>query len=108
MVIGERSFVLNRKNEVLCFVGVAKFRFRERGSFVLNRNWRFEVRSIPGRRAGSTDVGALERPRVRFEIFTDSSSSCGVQNAKRCVCTSLELGEGHRSQTRCCDGNRKA
>jgi hypothetical protein len=40
VVIGDRSFVLNRKYEVLCFVGVAKFCFREWGSFVLNRNWR--------------------------------------------------------------------
>src|SRR5580704_17689706 len=31
---------MNRKTEVLCFVGVAKFCFREWGSFVLNRNWR--------------------------------------------------------------------
>jgi hypothetical protein len=87
VVIGGRPFVLNRKNEVLCFVGVAQFWFRESGSFVLNRNWRFGGRSTAGRLAGSTDGRALERLRVRFEIFTDSSSSCGARNAKRCVCT---------------------
>ena len=95
VAIGDRSFVLNRKNKVLCFVRVAKLRLRERGSFVLNRNWRFGGRSTQGRLAGSTGKGALERPQVRFEIFTDSSSSCGARNAKRCVCTSLVPGEEH-------------
>jgi hypothetical protein len=107
VVIGGRSFVLNRKNEVLCFVGVAKFWFRESGSFVLNRNWRFGGRSAPGRLAGSTDATALEGPRVRLDIFTDSSSPCGARNAKRCVCTLHVFGEGHRSQTGCGDGKRK-
>ena len=97
VVIGDRSFVRNRKNEVLCFVGVAKFCFREWGSFVLNRIWRFGGRSSAGRLASSTDGRALERPQVRFEIFTDSSSSCCARNAKRCVCTSPVFREGHRS-----------
>ena len=30
---------------------------------------------------------ALARRLVVFDIFTDSSSSCGARNAKRCVCT---------------------
>jgi len=36
----------------------------------------------------------LDRPAVVFEIFTDSSSSCGSRNAKGCVCTLLLPGEG--------------
>ena len=105
VVIGDRSFVLNRKNEALCFVRVTKCGLRERGSFVLNRNWRFGERSTPGWLAGGVGGRALERPRVRFDIFTDSSSSGGTRIAKRCVCTSVVPGEGRRAQRRCGDGN---
>jgi hypothetical protein len=38
-------------------------------------------------------VSALERLAMLFEIFTDSSSSCGAWNAKGCVCTWLLAGE---------------
>ena len=37
------------------------------------------------RLAGSADGRALDRLLVVFEIFTDSSSSRGGQNAKGCV-----------------------
>jgi hypothetical protein len=93
-VIRDRSFVLNRKNEVLCFVRVAKFGFREKGSFVLNRNWQFWGRAVRGRVAVSARGCAPDRRLVLFDIFTDSSSSCGVRNAKRCVWTGLLPGEG--------------
>jgi hypothetical protein len=132
VVIGGRSFVLNRKNEVLCFVGVAKLALKENRSFVSNRNWCFRRRrvqkkaaEIPPRdsQAGPACIKvpclpsqkslwagrmtmlvasrvaqrALNRPAVLFDIFTDSSSPCGAQNAKRCVCTSPVFREGHCS-----------
>jgi hypothetical protein len=37
----DASFVANRKSEVLCFLGVAKFEGGESGSFVAIRIWRF-------------------------------------------------------------------
>ncbi len=83
----DRSFVSNRKNEVLCFLWVAKLEERQRGSFVLNRNWRFWRQPAPGRLAGGGGRRALDRRRAVFDIFTDSSCSCGGRNAKRCVCT---------------------
>jgi hypothetical protein len=48
--------------------------------------------------AGSARERVLARRPVVFDIFTDSSCSCGERNAKRCVCTWLLPGEG-----RCCD-----
>jgi hypothetical protein len=71
------SFVLKRKMEVLCFVVFEKCRLREMASFVLNRNWRF-WRQAQGRAAWSAGGGALDRRQVVFDIFTDSSSSCGA------------------------------
>ena len=43
---GDASFVSNRKNEVLCFLGVAKFEVAESRSFVSNRIWRFCGRAV--------------------------------------------------------------
>ena len=43
--------------------------------------------------AVSAGERALGRPLLVFDIFTDSSSSSEVQNAKGCVCTSLLPGE---------------
>ena len=40
-----------------------------------------------GRVAVGAGERALERSPMVFDIFTDSSSSCGARNAKRCVCT---------------------
>jgi hypothetical protein len=132
VVIGGRSFVLNRKNEVLCFVGVAKLALKENRSFVSNRNWCFRRRRVQKKaaeippcdsQAGPACIKvpclpsqkslwagrmtmlvasrvaqrALNRPAVLFDIFTDSSSPYGAQNAKRCVCTSPVFREGHRS-----------
>ena len=37
---------------------------------------------------------SLGRPLMVFDIFTDSSCSCGERNAKGCVCTGLLHGEG--------------
>jgi hypothetical protein len=71
VVIGERSFVLNRKNEVLCFIAVAKFKLRDRASFVLNRNWRFWRRAARGQTAWSAGRKALDRPRAVLDIFTN-------------------------------------
>jgi hypothetical protein len=79
--------VLNRKSEVLCFLGVEKFVVGERGSFVLNRNRRFWSRAAHEGATGMAGEGTLDRLRALVGIFTDSSSSCGAQNAKRCVCT---------------------
>src|ERR1700734_709641 len=81
------SFVLNRKSEVLCFLLVAKFVTAENRSFVLNRNWWFGGVLAGGRAAQRFGVTALDRRLVVCEIFTDSSSSYGARNAKRCVCT---------------------
>ena len=49
-----------------------------------------------GRPVENSDGRALDRPLVMFEIFTDSSSACGVRNAKGRVCTGLVPGEGRR------------
>src|SRR5271156_6059159 len=87
MVIGDRSFVLNRKNEVLCFVAVTKFELREKASFVLNRNWRFWRQAARRRTAWSAGGKALDRSRAVLDIFTNSSCTCAARNAKRCVCT---------------------
>jgi hypothetical protein len=107
VVIGDRSFVLNRKNEVLCFVRVEKLEMKAKDSFVLNRSWRFGGGLTLGRLADSAAGRALDRPAVMFDIFTDSSSTCGAQNAKRSVCTSLVPSQGHGSSSRDGDGKVK-
>jgi hypothetical protein len=45
-----------------------------------NKDWLLGGWAAPGRLAGS----ALVRLSVKFDIFTDSSSSCGARNAKGC------------------------
>jgi|SRR5271154_5884135 hypothetical protein len=99
MKTGERSFVSDRKKEVLCFVYVAKFEFRANGSFVLNRNWRFGRQTEPKRLAAGAGVRALDRLGVILDIFTDSSPSSGARNAKGCVCTWLLPGAAQYSRT---------
>jgi hypothetical protein len=84
------------KSEVPFFVCVAKLGRGENRSFVSNRNWVFRRWEEPGRRGSGAGEGVLNRLAVAFEIFTDSSSSCGMRNAKGCVCTFLLPGKGRR------------
>jgi hypothetical protein len=56
---------------VLCFIAVAKFKLRDRASFVLNRNWRFWRRAARGQTAWSAGRKTLDRPRSVLDIFTN-------------------------------------
>jgi hypothetical protein len=67
-------------------------------SFVLNRNWRLWGQAARKRVAVSARERALGRPLLVFDIFTNSSCSSEVRNAKGCVCTSLLLGEAAVSE----------
>jgi len=49
---------------------------------------------VRGRVAVSAGERSPGRPLMVFDIFTDSSCSCGERNAKGCVCTGILHGEG--------------
>jgi hypothetical protein len=93
--IRDRSFVSNRKKEVLCFLRAEKFAMKEKGLLVSVRNWRFWWFAAQGVAAGTAGWGVLDRLGALVVIFTDSSSSCGARNAKGCVCSgSCRPGKG--------------